>query len=85
MKTSVVIFLASLATSVLSAPSAEPNQSPADVLPSGLVTREQCFHPGECGWAQSGQCEYHCDGYGGFMYMQGCGWGRKRCCCAKKS
>jgi len=79
MKTAT--FILALST-VLSAVMASPH-SLAD---SGLlVGREQCRHPGGCGWLNSGQCEEHCDGYGGFEYMQGCGWGRKRCCCAEAS
>ncbi|KAK4125186.1 hypothetical protein N657DRAFT_644023 [Parathielavia appendiculata] len=50
-----------------------------------IVQRATCRHPGECGWFNSGQCEYHCDGYGGFDFMQGCGWKRKRCCCNKST
>lgn len=79
MKTSFAILLTAVA-GVLASPTGTSSTER-----SPLVAREQCFHPGECGWANSGQCEYHCDGYGGFMYMQGCGWGRKRCCCATKT
>ncbi|ELQ38259.1 hypothetical protein MCOR27_004493 [Pyricularia oryzae] len=83
MKTYTAILVAVLAavTTITAAPATSPVEQPF----ANIVAREQCFHPGECGWTRSGQCEYHCDGYGGFMYMQGCGWGRKRCCCAKKT
>ena len=82
MKTSFALLLAT-AAAVLASPTPADTSS-AETGPL-LVAREKCYHPGECGWTNSGQCEYHCDGYGGFMYMQGCGWGRKRCCCATKT
>ncbi|KAF5018013.1 hypothetical protein F66182_10039 [Fusarium sp. NRRL 66182] len=75
MKTSVAYLLTFLAATVLATPFPDPSQL--------LSAREVCNHPGECGWFESGQCEYHCDGYGGFQYMQECGWGRKRCCCVE--
>lgn len=72
MKCQLFIVVASFALSVLSSP--HPDLT-------SLAAREVCNHPGECSWTESGQCEYHCDGYDGFQYMQDCGWGRKRCCC----
>ncbi|RSL46487.1 hypothetical protein CEP54_013823 [Fusarium duplospermum] len=75
MKLTVSAFISALVAGALATP-----------FPHGtnLVSpREVCNHPGECGWFESGQCEYHCDGYGGFQYMQSCGWGRKRCCCVE--
>ncbi|PGH27774.1 hypothetical protein AJ80_00562 [Polytolypa hystricis UAMH7299] len=75
MKSYLVILVAALSAGVLATP--HPALNPL------LQGREVCNHPGECGWFESGQCEYHCDGYGGFQYMQDCGWRRKRCCCVK--
>ncbi|KAI5805672.1 hypothetical protein EDC01DRAFT_640036 [Geopyxis carbonaria] len=72
MKTSIILLVTALAVSVLASPQAEGLK---------LAEREVCNHPGPCSRTESGQCEYHCDGYGGFQYMQGCGWFRKRCCC----
>lgn len=76
MKSYITIVLAILATGVISSPHPDPMT---------LAQREVCNHPGECGWTESGQCEYHCDGYGGFQYMQSCGWARKRCCCVEST
>jgi hypothetical protein len=73
MKSYLVLFVTALATTALASPYPE----------AGLEERATCKHPGECGWTNSGQCEYHCDGYGGFDFMQDCGWKRKRCCCNK--
>ncbi|KAM5350742.1 hypothetical protein ACJ41O_007247 [Fusarium nematophilum] len=67
-------FAAAFITALVSGALASPFPDPANLLQS----REICNHPGECGWFESGQCEYHCDGYGGFQYMQDCGWARKR-------
>jgi hypothetical protein len=33
-----------------------------------------------CSWNNSGKCEKHC-GQRFFSKMEGCGWGKKRCCC----
>ena len=82
MKSTLLFLVAAFTTAVVANP---VSANPAHAVPRELQNREQCFHPSECKWTNSGQCEYHCDGYGGFMYMQGCGWGRKRCCCAKKT
>lgn len=48
-----------------------------------IVQRASCKHPSRCSWFNSGGCEDYCDGYGGFDYMKGCGFRRKRCCCNK--
>ena len=77
MKSYILILAAAFTTSVLGSPYPVPG------LTTDLESRGQCYHPSECKWTNSGQCEYHCDGYGGFMYMQGCGLGRKRCCCGE--
>jgi hypothetical protein len=68
----IALAAAALASTAL----ASPFPTPAE-----LAERDTCNHPGHCGWFESGQCEYDCDGYGGFTKMQSCGWGRKRCCC----
>lgn len=80
MKTSIAVLLVSAFAGALASPTPEAGTSSANRSPL-LGAREVCNHPGECGWFNSGQCEYHCDGYGGFQYMQSCGWLRKRCCC----
>lgn len=59
-----MVIVTALAAAVAAIPASE-----AFPVPKELQVREQCFHPGECGWWKSGQCEYHCDGYGGFMYV----------------
>lgn len=74
MKSYLIILVSVLATTVLGTPIAEPEQP---------QTREVCYRPGTCGWFESGQCEKWCYDYGGFQYMQGCKWGRKRCCCVE--
>lgn len=72
MKSQLVVLFSGLIATI----KASPN-------PNTFVPREHCNHPGECGWFNSGQCGYHCDGYGGYEHMQSCGWVRKRCCCRK--
>jgi len=55
--TTILVLLTTLASTTLASPvNSSPNPKPADALAS----REVCYHPGECGWDQSGQCEYHC-------------------------
>ncbi|KAK3293840.1 uncharacterized protein B0H64DRAFT_442943 [Chaetomium fimeti] len=78
MKVNTFLVLTPLATVM-----ASPTPQVGDTTVSernpleGIVQREICRHPGECGWFNSGQCEYHCDGYGGFDFMEDCGWKRK--------
>jgi hypothetical protein len=76
MKSGILLLLTSLAA-VMASP------TPQDGETAAIVERATCKHPGECRWNNSGQCEYHCDGYGGFDFMQDCGWLRGRCCCNK--
>ena len=49
------------------------------------VRRDFCLRPGKCSWWNSGTCEKHCGGTGlqQFGHMEGCGWGRKKCCCTE--
>ncbi|KAH8887975.1 hypothetical protein GQ53DRAFT_749324 [Thozetella sp. PMI_491] len=79
MKTSIVLFIAALTTSVMANPM--PSEAELDSL---IEARSTCLNPGVCSWGESGQCEWWCNNHGGFKVMQGCGWGRKRCCCNKK-
>ncbi|KAL2016692.1 hypothetical protein VTK56DRAFT_3194 [Thermocarpiscus australiensis] len=86
MKAAAILLFTSIAAVIASPTPAVGETTVVERNPlEELVARAECKHPGPCGWLNSGQCEYQCDGYGGFKYMQGCGWGRKRCYAAEES
>ncbi|KAK4102841.1 hypothetical protein N658DRAFT_494903 [Parathielavia hyrcaniae] len=91
MKAAAILLLTTIAAAVTASPTPQTGDTAAAAAVAErnpleeIVQRATCKHPGECGWLNSGQCEYHCDGYGGFDFMQDCGWKRKRCCCNRST